>query len=85
MDIGLELIVGLVVGAVVAYVIASFLHKKANQKAVEEGNRQADLAVQEARLTAKRLTDEASVQADKNILNNAKITNFVIQLFMPRR
>jgi ribonuclease Y len=48
-------------------VIASYLHKKANEKAIEEGNRQADLAVKEARLTARRITDEASVQAEKMV------------------
>jgi ribonuclease Y len=65
MDIAIYLIIGLVIGAVVAYFVASFVHKKANDKAVEEGNRQADMAVKEARLTAKRITDEASVLAEK--------------------
>jgi ribonuclease Y len=60
-------LIGLVVGAVVAYAIAGYLHKKANEKAVEEGNRTADLAVKEARLTARRITDEASVQAEKMV------------------
>ena len=67
MDSTIYLIIGLVVGAVAAYVIASYLHKKANEKAIEEGNRQADLAVKEARLTARRITDEASVQAEKMV------------------
>jgi ribonuclease Y len=67
MDSTIYLIIGLAVGAVVAYAIAAFLHKKANEKAVEEGNRQADLAVKEARLTARRITDEASVQAEKMV------------------
>jgi ribonuclease Y len=67
MDSTIYLIIGLAVGAVVAYAIAAYLHKKANEKAVEEGNRQADLAVKEARLTARRITDEASVQAEKMV------------------
>ncbi|MGI9159471.1 MAG: ribonuclease Y [Saprospiraceae bacterium] len=67
MDSTIYLIIGLVVGAVVAYAIAGYLHKKANEKEVEEGNRQADLAVKEARLTARRITDEASVQAEKMV------------------
>lgn len=67
MDSTIYLIIGLVVGAVVAYAIAAYLHKKANERAVEEGNRQADLAVKEARLTARRITDEASVQAEKMV------------------
>lgn len=60
-----SIIIGLVVGAVVAYIIASLTTKKVNSKAIEESNRQADLAIQEARLTAKRITDEASVDVEK--------------------
>ena len=70
----MELIVGLVVGAAVAFVIATMLNKKANQRAVEEGNRQADMAVKEARLTAKRLTDEAAVAAEK-VVSKAEAEN----------
>ncbi len=63
-----SIIIGLVVGAIVAYIIASLTTKKANTQSIEESNRQADLAVQEARLTAKRLTDEASVEVEKSKL-----------------
>ncbi|MEQ1746080.1 MAG: ribonuclease Y [Saprospiraceae bacterium] len=65
MDIGIGIAIGLVVGGIVAYFIASRASKQSHQKAVEEANRQADLAIQEARLTAKRMTDEAAVQAEK--------------------
>lgn len=65
MDIAIGIILGLVVGGAVAYFIASRATKASNQKAIEEGNRQADLVIQEARLSAKRLTDEASVKAEK--------------------
>ncbi|MBL7803065.1 MAG: ribonuclease Y [Saprospiraceae bacterium] len=64
MDI-LSIGIGLAIGAVVAYVIATLTVKKDNQKAVEESNRQADLMLQEARLSAKRLTDEAQIEAQK--------------------
>ncbi len=64
MDI-VSILIGLAIGAVVAYLIASLTVKKNNQKAIDESNRQADLALQEARLTAKRLTDEAQVEAQK--------------------
>jgi ribonuclease Y len=57
-----------------AYVIATRATKQSNQKALEEGNRQADLAIQEARLTAKRLTDEASLKAEK-IVGKAEAEN----------
>jgi ribonuclease Y len=45
-----------------------------NKKRTEESNRQADLAVQEARLTAKRIEDEAAVKAQK-IVGNAEAEN----------
>lgn len=60
-----SIIIGLVIGGVVAYLIASLTAKKANNKAAEEGGRQADMIIQEARLSAKRLTDEASVEVEK--------------------
>ncbi len=60
-----SIIIGLVIGAIVAYIIASLTTKKVNTQSIEESNRKADLAVQEARLNAKRLTDEASVEVEK--------------------
>ena len=64
MDI-LSIGIGLAIGAVVAYLIATLTIKKDNQKAIEESNRQADLVLQEARLSAKRMTDEAQIEAQK--------------------
>jgi ribonuclease Y len=58
----------------VAYFLASHFFKRANQKAAEEGNRQADLIIQEARLSAKRITDEAAVKAEK-IVSRAESEN----------
>lgn len=57
-----------------AYFLASHFFKRANQKAAEEGNRQADLIIQEARLSAKRITDEAAVKAEK-IVSRAESEN----------
>ncbi len=74
MDIAIGIVIGVVVGGIVAYMIASRANKATNQKAIEEGNRQADLAIQEARLTAKRITDEAAVQAEK-IVGKAEAEN----------
>lgn len=74
MDIAIGIAIGLVVGGIVVYFIASRATKQTNQKAIEEGNRQADLAIQEARLTAKRLTDEAAVKAEK-IVGKAEAEN----------
>ncbi len=64
MDI-LSIGIGLAIGAAVAYLIATLTIKKDNQKAIEESNRQADLVLQEARLSAKRMTDEAQIEAQK--------------------
>ncbi|MCY7330979.1 MAG: ribonuclease Y, partial [Saprospiraceae bacterium] len=68
-----SIIIGLVVGGVIAYLIASQLTKKVNLKSIEEQNRQADLAVQEARLNAKRVTDEAAVEAQRVQLKAADL------------
>ena len=65
MEIITGIIIGLVVGGIVAYIIARQATKSSNLKAIEEGNRQADLAIKEARLTATRITDEATAKAEK--------------------
>ncbi|MBK8966393.1 MAG: ribonuclease Y [Lewinellaceae bacterium] len=74
MEILTGVIIGLVVGGIITYIIVSQAAKKANLKAIEEGNRQADLAIKEARLTAQRITDEASTKADK-IVSKAESEN----------
>jgi len=74
MEIIIGIAIGLIVGGVVAYLFASQYFKKANQKAAEEGSRQADLIIQEARLSAKRITDEASVKAEK-VISRAEAEN----------
>ncbi len=65
MEIGIGLLIGILVGAAIGYFLTGTAIKKSNQKLIEETNRQADLAVQESRLTAKRVTDEAAVEAQK--------------------
>lgn len=74
MEIFTGVIIGLVVGGILAYFFASQIVKKSNQSAIEESNRQADLAIQEARLTAKRITDEAAVKAEK-VVGKAEAEN----------
>lgn len=63
--------------------ITTVLNRTANRKKIDEMNRQADLIVQEARLTAKRLTDEAEMNAEKAIAKseaaNEKIKQKKIQ------
>lgn len=70
----ISILIGLAIGGVVAWLIASSTIKKGNQKSVEEQNRQADLIIQEARLTAKRLEDEAAVKAEK-VVSKAEAEN----------
>ncbi len=67
MEIVIGVAIGLLIGGAVAYFLASQSFKRASQKAAEEGNRQADLIIQEARLSAKRITDEAMIKAEKMI------------------
>ncbi len=74
MEIAIGIVVGLVIGGAIAYFLANQSFKKANQKAIEEGNRQVDLIIQEAKLSAKRITDEATVKADK-IISRAEAEN----------
>ena len=68
------MVIGLVVGAVIAYLLTAQAIKKANSKSIEESNRQADLVIQEARLTAKRLEDDASLKAEK-VVSRAEAEN----------
>ena len=69
-----SIIIGLVVGGILAYVIASMTIKKGSSKAAEEATRQADLIIQEARLSAKRVEDEAALKADK-VVSKAEAEN----------
>lgn len=59
-----------ILGLVIGYLIATMVIKGGKKRLIEESNQKADLAVQEARLTAKRLTDEAEMKAEK-ILSQA--------------
>lgn len=54
-----------VAGLVLGYLLANLFVKGGKKRLLEESNKQADLAVQEARLTAKRLVDEAETKAEK--------------------
>jgi ribonucrease Y len=69
-----SIIIGLVVGGIAAYLFASMTVKKDGKKAVEEANRQADLIIQESRLSAKRVEDEASIKAQK-LVSTAEADN----------
>ena len=69
-----SILIGLAIGAVAAYIIANMTIKKNSSKAAEEATRQAELIIQEARLSAKRTEDEAALKADK-IVSKAESEN----------
>lgn len=71
------------VGLGVGFGLTTLVNRGSNLKRTEEMNRQADLIVKEARLTAKRLTDEAEMISEKAIAkaeaNNERIKQQKIQ------
>jgi len=71
----MELIGGLlgggVVGLIIGFLVMNFFVKKMQKSKVDEMNKKADLTLQEAKITAKRLEEEASIKADK-LLSNAE-------------
>ena len=56
-----------VAGLLIGFVLATFLVRGGKKRILEESNQKADLAIQEARLTAKRITDEAEMKAEKTL------------------
>lgn len=54
-----------VLGLVIGYLLATLVIKGGKKRLLEESNQKADLAIKEARLTAKRITDEAEMKAEK--------------------
>ncbi len=74
MEIGVGAIAGAVVGAILAYFMVNMLLKNAQKAKIDEINRKADLTLQEAKITAERVTNEAKTKA-QGILNNAESKN----------
>lgn len=68
------LIGGIVAGIVIGYFLVRFLITKNNQGKIEEMNRKADLVIKEARLTSKRIEDEAQIKSQK-IVSRAEREN----------
>ena len=58
-------VVGAIVGLGAGFGLAMFVIRGGRKRILEESNQKADLAIQEARLTAKRITDEAETKAEK--------------------
>lgn len=67
MEIGVGIIIGIIVGAAVGYFAVQAFLKRQSQEKVDESNRKADMALQEARLSSKRIVDEAEIKAEKLI------------------
>ena len=65
MEIGILALVGAVVGAVASWFIVGSSVKNAGQKAVDVANSKADITLQEAKLSAKRILDDAENKAEK--------------------
>lgn len=77
MDIGL-IIGAIIAGLVLGFIVAQAVSKRLQQKKLEEANLKTDLQIKEARLTAKRITDEAELQA-KQYLANSEAKNETIK------
>src|SRR5688500_3638248 len=72
-----------VLGLIIGFIVANLLIKGGKKRILEESNQKADLAIQEARLNAKRLMDEAEMKAQKIVAQseakNESIKNRKIQ------
>jgi len=67
-------IIGLIVGAITAFFGGKVVIEKANQSKIEEVNKKADLTLEEARISSKRIMDDAQFKADK-IIGKAESKN----------
>ena len=67
MEITIGLGLGIVAGLILGFIVARLFVQRANKSALEESNRKSDLVIQEARITAKRITDEAETKAEKAV------------------
>lgn len=64
-ELGIGLFAGLIIGAIIGFLVVQAMIKKSNQAKTDEVNRKSDLLIQEAHLTAKRITEDANVKADR--------------------
>ncbi|MEE9371631.1 MAG: ribonuclease Y [Saprospiraceae bacterium] len=56
---------GLIVGVLVGFIIGGFIFKKSQSSKIDGINKKADLTVQEAKVTSKRIISEAETKAHK--------------------
>ncbi len=63
----ISLISGIVAGLAIGFIAAKFIFGKINQSKIDEINAKSDLLLKEAKLTAKRIIDDAETQKEKII------------------
>ena len=63
----LGIIIGLVAGAAIGFFIVRLFMNRSSSAKMAELNSKADLIIQDARLTAKRIVDEAETKAEKKV------------------
>lgn len=61
----LGIIIGVVIGLIIGYFLANTLAKKGANAKIQQVNSKADEIIKDARLTAKRLTDEAATKVER--------------------
>jgi ribonuclease Y len=61
----IEIIFGILGGAALGFAVVAFILKRSNDRKTADLNQKSDLALQEARLTAIRLVDEAEMKGEK--------------------
>ena len=67
-------VVALIAGFAISYMLLSASYKRLNKQRIQEINKQSDLEIKEARLTAKRIISEAETKSEK-ILSRAESKN----------
>ncbi len=77
-EIGIGLIAGVVIGAIIGYVLVQQMLKRSNDARSSEMKAKSELVLQEAHVSAKRITGEAETQADR-ILAKAESKNETIK------
>ena len=65
METALGIILGVVGGAIIGFFILRIILKKSYENKFEDLNKKIDLEIKEARITAKRIVDEAETKAEK--------------------
>ncbi len=71
---GIGIAIGAIIGLVIGYIIANTMAKKGSNVKIQQMNSKADEIIKDARLTAKRLVDEATTKAER-LTSQAEMKN----------